>query len=187
VGLELTSRWSNYIAARPKLFHTSLNQGARLGFTANGDTHRRAPGLSGALTGIYARDLTAESILDALRNRRCFATMGSQIFVDARANGAIMGSETNATSGTVTLTLHAIGTRPITHARLIRNGRTIHEVTGNGTRELKAEFKDEALPKGTHWYYWRVTQSGPGTVLPGNLMPAHGPLAWSSPNWVIVE
>lgn len=187
VGLELTSGWSNYIAARPKLFHTPLNQGARLGFTANGDTHRRAPGLSGALTGIYARDLTAESIIDALRNRRCFATMGSQIFVDARANGAIMGSETNATSGTVTLTLHAIGTRPITNVRLIRNGETLHEVSGNGTRELKVHFEDKELPKGTHWYYWRVTQSGPGTVLPGNLMPAHGPLAWSSPNWVTVE
>jgi hypothetical protein len=187
VGLELTSGWSNYIAARPKLFHAPLNQGARLGFTANGDTHRRAPGLSGALTGIYAEDLTADSILDALRNRRCFATMGSRIFLDARAGNAMMGSETKATDGSVTLKLHAIGTRPITHARLIRNGETIHEVKGNGTRELKASFKDDKLPKGTHWYYWRVRQSGPGTVLPGNLMPAHGPLAWSSPNWLIVD
>lgn len=187
VGLELTSGWSNYIAARPKLFHTALNQGARLGFTANGDTHRRAPGLSGALTGIYAKDLSAESILDALRQRRCFATMGSQIFVDARANGAMMGAETNAVRDHVTLTLHAIGTQPITHARLVRNGETIHEVRGNGTRELQALFKDEELPKGTHWYYWRVTQSGRGTVLPGNLMPARGPVAWSSPHWVIVE
>jgi hypothetical protein len=187
VGLELTSGWSNYIAARPKLFHTPLNQGARLGFTANGDTHRRAPGLSGALTGIYAKDLKAESILDALRNRRCLATMGSQIFLDARADGAMMGSEIEGTGGDVTLTLHAIGTRPITHARLVRNGETIHEVKGNGTRELNVTFSDEELPKGTHWYYWRVSQSGPGTVLPGNLMSAHGPLAWSSPIWVTVD
>jgi hypothetical protein len=84
VGMELTSGWSNYIASHPKLFHEPLNKGARLGFTANGDTHRRSLGLSGALTGIYAEELTAESILDALRKRRCFATMGSQIFVDAR-------------------------------------------------------------------------------------------------------
>lgn len=187
VGLELTSGWSNYIAARPKLFHTPLNQGARLGFTANGDTHRRAPGLSGALTGIYATDLTAESILAALRNRRCFATMGSRLFLDARANDSIMGSETLAGDGSITLTLHAIGTRPITHAHLIRNGDTIHEVTGNTSRNLKVTFKDDRPPKGTHWYYWRVTQSGPTTVLPGNLMPAFGSIAWSSPNWVVVE
>lgn len=187
VGFELTSGWSNYIAARPRLFHEPLNQGARLGFTANGDTHRRAPGLSGALTGIYAEDLTAESILDALRNRRCFATMGSQIFLDTRAGEALMGSESKTRDGSITLTLHAIGTRSINHARLIRNGETIHEVKGDGTHELKVRFIDDQLPKGTHWYYWQVTQSGVGTSLPGNLMPAHGPVAWSSPTWVVAE
>ncbi len=187
VGFELTSGWSNYIASRPKLFHAPLNRGARLGFTANGDTHRRAPGLSGALTGIYAEELTAESILDALRNRRCFATSGSRIFLDARAGDALMGAETQANEGSVALTLHAIGTRPIVNARLIRDGETIHEIKGNGTLELKAHFEDNELTKGTHWYYWRVTQAGHTNVLPGNLMPAHGSLAWSSPNWVIVD
>lgn len=187
VGLELTSGWSNYIAARPKLFHEPLNRGARLGFTANGDTHRRVPGLSGALTGIYAEELNANSILDALRNRRCFATMGSRIFVDARANDALMGSETKAVDGKVKLTLKAIGTREITSARLIRNGSVIHEVKGNGTQSLMAEFTDQNLTDGTHWYYWQVTQTGPAAALPGNLMPAHGPIAWSSPVWVVAE
>ena len=187
VGLELTSGWSNYIAQRPKLFHDPLNNGARLGFTANGDTHRRAPGLSGALTGIYAEELTAESVLDALRKRRCFATMGSQIFLDTRAGNAMMGGAAAASDGSITLTLHAIGTRSVTKATLVRNGEAIHEVTGNGSRELKAEYKDEDLPVGTHWYYWRVSQSGVGSVLPGNLMPAHGYLAWSSPSWVAVR
>ena len=187
IGLELTSGWSNYIAARPQLFHAPLNNGARLGFTANGDTHRRAPGLSGALTGIYAEELTAESILDALRSRRCFATMGSQIFLDTRAGDAMMGAATKATDGSITLTLHAIGTRPITHARLVRNGEVIHEVKSDGRHELKATYTDDGLSRGTHWYYWRVAQSRPGPVLPGNLMPAHGHLAWSSPSWVVVE
>lgn len=187
VGFELTSGWSNYIGARPRLFHEPLNQGARLGFTANGDTHRRAPGLSGALTGIYAEELTADSILDALRNRRCFATMGSQIFLDTRTGDALMGSEIKTSEGNVTLRLHAIGTRPITQARLIRNGETIHEVKGNGTRELKVCIIDKELSKGTHWYYWRVTQTGVGASLPGNLMPAHGPLAWSPPTWVVAD
>jgi hypothetical protein len=187
VGLELTSGWSNYIASHPKLFHEPLNNGARLGFTANGDTHRRAPGLSGALTGIYAEDLTAASILDALRQRRCFATMGSQMFLDARANGSFMGDESTATGGRVTLTLHAIGTRAITHASLIRDGAVVHEVSGNGSQEFKTSFTDDSLQKGTHWYYWRVSQERPTRVLPGNLMPAHGHLAWSSPNWVIAR
>jgi hypothetical protein len=113
--------------------------------------------------------------------------MGSQIFLDTRAGDAIMGDEATAKDGRITLTLHAIGTRPITRARLVRNGETIREMTGNGTREFKASLTDEGLRKGTHWYYWRVSQSGVGPVLPGNLMPAHGHHAWSSPHWVVVE
>ena len=185
--MELTSGWSNYIASHPKLFHEPLNEGARLGFTANGDTHRRAPGLSGALTGIYAKDLTATSILDALRQRRCFATMGSQIFVDARANGRLMGDETTAKAGRITHTLDAVGTRPVTGAALVRDGTVIHEVAGGNSRTFKTSFTDENLPKGTHWYYWRVRQERAARVLPGNLMPAHGHLAWSSPHWVVVK
>jgi hypothetical protein len=85
------------------------------------------------------------------------------------------------------LTLHAIGTRPITQARLVRDGETIHEVTGTGTRELTASFTDEELRPGTHWFYWRISQSEVNPVLPGNLMPAHGHLAWLSPSWIVVE
>lgn len=187
VGMELTSGWSNYMDSHPKLFHEPLNRGVRLGFTANGDTHRRAPGLSGALTGIYAEELTAESILDALRQRRCYATMGSRIFVDARANGHLMGDASFAQDRRASLTLAAAGTRPITQVSLIRNGEVIHEVSGDDSRTIRASFTDENLPEGTHWYYWRIRQSQPARVLPGNLMPAHGHLAWSSPNWVTVK
>jgi hypothetical protein len=187
VGLELTSGWGNYIAMKPALFHDPLNAGARLCFTANGDTHRRAPGLSGALTGIYAEELTADSILDALRNRRSFATMGSQMFVDTRADGAVMGQDVISKDGRVTLTVNAIGTRPIVEAILIRNGEQIHRVSGTGQPEFSAEFTEEKLISGTHWYYWRIQQERDAPVLPGNLMAAHGHLAWSTPHWVVVE
>jgi hypothetical protein len=192
VGLELTSGWSNYISRNPKLFHTSLDQGrkgggARLGFVANGDSHRRAPGLSGALTGIYAAELTHAAILDALRKRRCFATSGSQMFVDARAGDSFMGDEVSAPGGQIRFKLHAIGTRAITSATLVRDGHEVFKAEGNGQRHFRTEFKDEGLSPGVHWYYWRVTQDRTAPVLPGNLMAAHGHLAWSSPHWVIVE
>lgn len=192
VGLELTSGWSNYIARNPKLFHGSLNQGlksngARLGFVANGDSHRRAPGLSGALTGIYAEALTPEAVLDALRKRRCFATAGSQIFIDARANDSFMGEATTANNGRVKLNLHAIGTREIKSAALIRDGEEIYKTAVEKQPEIKIEFIDKDVPQGTHWYYWQVSQDVSSPVLPGNLMAAHGHLAWSSPHWVTVE
>lgn len=187
VGFELTSGWSNYIASHPQLFHRPLNNGSRLAFTANGDTHRRAPGLSGALTGIYAESLTAESILDALRSRRCFATMGSKISIDARADGALMGEDVDAADNQVKLTLHAVGTRPIVRVVLIRDGKEIHRVDGTGKKEFQTSFTDEKLLTGTHWYYWRISQQQTAPVLPGNLMPAHGHLAWSTPHWVVVK
>ena len=184
VGMELTSGWRNYIARVPDLFHDPLNQGARLGFVANGDSHRRAPGLSGALTGIYAERLTAESILDALRARRCFATNGSRIFIDARADGTLMGQETKISQRPVTLSLHSVGTRPIVSAVLVRDGQQIRTFRGNGSKTLRLEHADEDLSPGTHWYYWRISQERDAPPLPGNLMVAHGHLAWSTPNWV---
>jgi hypothetical protein len=113
--------------------------------------------------------------------------MGSQIFLDTRAGDAIMGDKATATDGSITLTLHAIGTRPITQARLVRNGETIHEVTGDVTQELTASFTDEEHRQGTHWYYWRISQSVVSPVLPGHLMSAYGHLAWSSPSWIVVK
>lgn len=187
VGMELTSGWSNYIARVPKLFHGILNRGGNLAFVACGDSHRRAPGLSGALTGIYAEELTAESILDALKNRRCFATNGSQFFVDARANDALMGEVITSQDGTVNLKLHAIGTRPIVSAVLIHNGKEIKTFKGTGTKEFSTEHQLSDLPAGRHWFYWRIVQSKDAPVLPGNLMAAHGHLAWSTPHFVSVN
>ncbi len=192
VGLELTSGWSNYVSRNPKLFHGALDQGLktngkRLGFVANGDSHRRAPGLSGALTGIYAESLTPQAILDALRKRRCFATSGSQIFIDARAGDSFMGQEAAAQRGRMTFTLRAIGTRPITAATLVRDSEEIHTAKGDGKRELVVRFTDEKLTSGTHWYYWRIHQDVTAPVLPGNLMTAHGHLAWSSPHWIVID
>ena len=186
VGMELTSGWRNYIARVPDLFHDPLKAGARLGFVANGDTHRRAPGLSGALTGIYASELTVEAIFEALRNRRCFATNGSRILVDARANGIFMGQDVMLNGDVVNLTLHSIGTRPIVSAVLIRDGEEIKRFSGNGKREIKLSYRDQKLSSGTHWYYWRISQAQDAPVLPGNMMAAYGHLAWSTPNWVIV-
>ncbi len=192
IGLELTSGWSNYIAQNPQLFHRALDRartgtGTRLGFVANGDSHRRAPGLSGALTGIYAESLTPTAILDALRQRRCFATSGARILVDARADGTLMGGEAPAVDRRISLSLHAIGTRPLTRAVLIRDGQKVFAAPGNGQREINVEFTDEPVESGVHWYYWQVSQEIVAPVLPGNLMAAHGHLAWSSPHWVTVK
>jgi hypothetical protein len=187
VGMEVTSGWSSYLSQRPKSFHEPLDRGIRLAFVANGDSHRRAPGLSGGLTGIYAKSLTSADVLQALRQRRCYATNGSRIFVDARASDAMMGQTVSAPDGRVTLSIHAIGTRPLVEASLFRNGESIASFDAANERELSVSHIDEDVPVGTHWYHWRVAQERRAPDLPGNLMAACGHLAWSSPMWVRVE
>ena len=187
VAMEVTAGWRRYIETNPDSFHRPLQDGLRLGFVANGDSHRRAPGLSGALTGIYAEELTTDAILEALRSRRCYATNGSRIFVDARANDAVMGRDVSARNRSVTLSLSVIGTRPIVSATLVRDGEEIEVFEGDGRREFELSYTDEDLSSGTHWYYWRIAQERSAAPLPGNLMTAHGHLAWSTPHWVNVE
>lgn len=187
VAMELTSGWRNYVTRVPNLFHDPLNAGVRMGFVACGDTHRRAPGLSGALTGVYAEELTGESIFDALKSRRCYATNGSRFFLDTRVDGAFMGREVINKSGNPSLQLNAIGTRNITSAVLIRDGNVIQKfMPTEKSNRFHVTFTDTDLSPGTHWYYWRVLQEGVAPFLPGNVMAAHGHMAWSSPTWVVV-
>ncbi len=187
VGMELVSGWGNYIGRRPGSFYEALNRGARYACVANGDTHRRAPGLSGGLTAIFAEELTAESILDALRQRRCFATSGSRIFLDSRANGRFMGQSVRAVENKITLTLDAIGTRPIESVTLTRNGEELKKFSAPGGCEFSVNYEDSGLVQGTHWYSWRISQQRAAPALPGNVSVAHGNFAWSSPHWVVVE
>ncbi|MFV2062369.1 MAG: formate--tetrahydrofolate ligase, partial [Chloroflexota bacterium] len=97
------------------------------------------------------------------------------------------GEDVTATSGRATLTLTAIGTRPIVSATLIRGGEKIKTFPGNGTKTLEVTFKTTELPQGTHWYYWEVAQEGTSKRYHGNACVAQGHLAWSSPHWVVCQ
>ena len=185
VAMEVTAGWGRYLQTHPETFFRPLRRGARLGFVANGDTHRRAPGLSGALTAIYATELTSEAILDALRKRRCYATNGSRIFIDSRLNGSMMG-QVATDAGQVNLTLHVIGTRPLERVTLFRDGEILRQFAVDATREHRVQYTDSTVDKGTHWYFWRVEQTKPAEPLPGNLMTAFGHLGWSTPHWITV-
>ena len=184
VGAEVTSAW--HICFNARLLHRVLDDGHRMGFAGNSDSHRRHPGLGGALTAVYAEDLTAEDILEALRARRFYATNGSRIVIDSRANGALLGQQVEAASGMVTIDLQVSGTRPIVSATLVGDGKTLKTFPGTGQREFRAVYHSEALPKGTHWFYWQVAQEGESPQFPGNVCVARGHLAWCSPHWVVV-
>jgi len=186
LGVEVSAGWDIYIR-NPERVHRALDQGHRFALVANGDSHRRNPGLCGALTGIYAEDLTPEAILDALRSRRVYATNGSRIVVESWANGRFMGREAEAPDGDAEISLSVIAPRPIVEAVLIRDGQEVNRFAGDGSRRLRAVHRDAGLTPGTHWYYWRVAQQGTSPRYPGNVKVARGHLAWSTPHWVVVN
>ena len=186
-GIEVTTAWGIYFESEPvkKRYHQLLKK-YRYGFMGHSDCHRRNPGLAGALTGVYAEELTSESIIEAIRERRMFATNGSRIIIDSRVNGALMGSDVESKDGSAEVVLDVIAPKPIVEVTLIRDGQKVKTFSGEGQKKLHAVVNDKNLYKGTHVYYWRIAQEGESPLYQGNAKVARGHLAWSSPHWVTV-
>lgn len=186
-NLEVTACWGIYIRSVPALFHGELDKGRRMGFIGTSDSHRRNPGLCGGLTGIYAEELTPAAIHEALREHRVFATNGSKIVVESRADGRLSDRVVEAGEGSVTLSLFVRGTAPVTRVRLIgTGGKTVASLEGSGSREFRIEKKLSGLAPGNHWFYWAIEQEGGSKQYSGNISVARGNLAWSSPHFVEV-
>ena len=188
-NLEVTACWGIYIRSVPKRFHDELDKGRHTGFVGTSDSHRRNPGLCGGLTGIWAEELTSEAIHEALKEHRCFATNGSRIVVDSRAQGKMSDSVVKAgLRGTAELSLYVRGTKPLTRVALVGDGGTVKVFEGDGsTAEMELEHRVEGLKKGRHWFYWEIEQEGTSKQYSGNISTARGHRAWSSPHFVDVE
>ncbi len=178
--IEASSAWGTYIldADTVKL---ALNNGERIGFEGSSDSHRFMPGLSGALTGIYADGLSEKSLVEAFKSRRCFATTGNRTGVVFKVNGALMGSEITADSPPV-LEWRVFPEGELEKVEIIRNGEVIHT-----SGKKSGRFTEESLPDGNNWYYLQVKEAGEYKRYPHNVAAAFGKWAWSSPVWVVSQ
>ncbi|OGV74688.1 MAG: hypothetical protein A3K19_25450 [Lentisphaerae bacterium RIFOXYB12_FULL_65_16] len=174
--------------------HNLLAKGWRCGLVAGSDSHAGQGGPTtdwlrsrqryrGGLTAIVAKELTRESLWEALLARRTYATTGARIYVDFRINGQHMGSELKIRKDEklqVRLKVH--GTVNDFLVELFENNRivrTIDVITypyppalgRNGI--VDTEFTLDGITD-SRWYYVRVSQRD-------------WHLAWSSPIWVDVE
>ncbi len=162
----------------------ALAMGHRLGFVGGTDSHHAQPGRNtcamagvdfhdhktGGLTAVIAPELTRAAIIQALKERRCYATTGARIVLDFRVDGRGMGEEFTASAAAVAVTARVLGTAPIASLELVCDGRVVHTQPGG---DRVAEIA-ETLPlagEQTSYVYLRVTQSD-------------GHAAWSSPVWV---
>jgi hypothetical protein len=171
----------------PRIEEAKINraiqfQGLRLGIVGGSDTHdsrpanpdpEPGPSNPAGLTGVWCERLDRDSLFDAFRNRRCYATTGPRIYVDYRVNGIPMGG--TAQAGTYSFTLEVGGTADVTRVDLFVNGRPVEthspsteHVTLSGTIEAPHSLS------GVNYAYVRLEQSD-------------GNRAWTSPIWLEPE
>ncbi|MFV1967519.1 MAG: DUF3604 domain-containing protein, partial [Pirellulaceae bacterium] len=102
-----------------------LAKGLRFGFVASSDDHRGYPGAYGeGLLGVWANDLSRESLLEAVRERRTYAASGDRIVLEVTVNGQPMGSELPA-SADRQIDIRVESQDSIAMIELIRNGRVM--------------------------------------------------------------
>ena len=176
-----------------------LRAGVKFGFVGSSDSHRMVPGLGGALTGVFARELTPDAVLDAYRKRRLIATTGCRMLIDFRVNSLFIGEE-GRVEGKPQLTGNIRAPHEIEQVDVIRDGDVIQQLTP-AANAVEIDFIDDAAI-GHHFYFVKVKLVGDpsyniGTEnlqnyrpfqmegnYPGNWARADGCFGWSSPIWV---
>lgn len=154
----------------------ALKLGRKFGMLASGDTHDGRPGhclhrhkfgQTGGLVGVWARELTRESVFDALWNRRVFGTTGPRIYLQFSMDGSPMGSEISYKE-TTPIIINAVSEVPIASITLVKNGQD-HKHLKPNLREVHWTFDARSMEPAS--YYVRVTRED-------------DEMAWSSPIWV---
>lgn len=109
-----------------------LQQGWEVGFIGSSDNHHEHPGYTdtgttfhtqrGGLAAVIAQENTTDTIFDALRNIKAYATGGKRIILHATLNGQPMGTRLDD-SAKRRFHCRVMGTAPIDAVDVIKNGR----------------------------------------------------------------
>ncbi len=183
-GIDLCAAWMINIDLYD-IYFKYLNAGHKFAFTGSGDSHHRNPGLSGALTGIWAERLDRTAFLNAIKARRCYATAGQKILIEFTINDQMMGSSLVVEDDPV-LKWRVVGEAGQEYIlRVHRDGRLMHDDRFIGqTRGERKEFRLRQYRPGKHYYYLEVMAPDPIPQYPANVAHAMGAKGWSTPIWV---
>ena len=179
----------------------SLQAGDRFGFVGSSDSHRAMAGLGGALTGLYATELTPEALFDAYRHRRTIATQGFFAWMEVRAAGVFIGGE-GRIEGPPELEATLRMPREIEFVDVLRDGIPVQRIAP-GAASVEFSFLDRHVTTGDHFYLVRCKLVGDPSYnmdpdvnsyrafgrdgpYGDNLARARGVFAWSSPIWLAV-
>jgi hypothetical protein len=169
---------------RPQENHSvqdALARGYRLGIVASGDSHNGHPGrrdpaaITAGLMGVYAEELTRESVWMSIKSKRVYGTSGTRMIVDFHINEHIMGETISSSdeNSARDISGDVIGTDVIQEVTIIKNNAALHTVRGQGV-EAAVRYLDKTVARTGDYYYMRVLQED-------------GEIAWSSPIWIELQ
>jgi len=153
----------------------ALDAGLVFGFVGGTDSHglqwhhgvsRRKDPFCTGLAAVFA-DPTRQSVMAALRARRCYATSGARILLTVEVEGAPMGSEIRHQRPLFHVRVQ--GTAPVQRLSIILDGRVVKEESGGLTLECSERL---TLARSRSYAYARILQED-------------GEMAWSSPVWLV--
>jgi hypothetical protein len=177
VMAEIWQKQTGSAAEEGRIFEL-LNRGFRLGIAGGSDTHDSMPGnprpepscpQTAGFMAVPAEQATPDAILEAIRERRIYATTGARIALRFEAHGRPMGSLL-PTSAPRAFVVRVEGSAELDRLELIRGGREIDRTEPAGYA-WEGVLRDPAKEAGDRaWYLLRVRQRD-------------GHRAWSSPIW----
>jgi hypothetical protein len=142
-----------------------LKEGYKYGFVCNSDGHKGHPGVNG-LTAVYAKELTRDAVLEAIRKRRVYGTTNARIKLLFTINNELMGSVmTDCSSKKIKISL--TGEQPFKAVDLIKDGEIYKRFKPNS---ISFDTELEVKETGPSSWYVRVVQ-------------VDNHLAYSSPIW----
>ncbi len=141
----------------------------KMGFIASGDHNSMGVGVA----ALWVKEISRAGIVEALQNRRTFATTGDKMFIDFKVNEATMGTISKAKK-LPEMAIYVVGQYPLEKVEILRNSEVIHKFDmEDGAFEFQQTYVDPRYKDEEEvlYYYVRATQKNKA-------------LAWSSPIWV---
>lgn len=124
--------------------------------------------------GVWAEELTRESIFRAVQARHTFGTSGQKMSLLFTSGNNLMGDKVARPAGHIPFQIKAKAVAGIKEVVIFRNNEIVYQTEPNRT-EIHVEWIDEnPLDEDFVWYYARI-------------MTVDDELAWSSPIWFLDE
>lgn len=158
-----------------------LKKGLKFGIIGGSDSHGliwhhhvgwKRECRSAGLTCVLAKDLSRDSIFEALKKRRCYAASGVKIKIKFVINDKIMmGEEATINKGEkVKMAIQVVSPEDIKWIVTVKDGADFNYYGGEANSS-KVFLTDEIADSNEHYYYLRV-------------VTRNGNMAWTSPIWI---